>query len=178
MAVMGAPRFYLFSSWDECIYGSRTTRDDYEVMAAVLNQLDQVIGCGADERDWVVDTRPRWRDDFLLSAVDVGPERRAWRFTPSLAGSSARSASGALVNGSVARLPADYIVPSDGPAAGAVSTAASKRLSLCCASEHCRVAAVRAWAAAAPGPIRAQPERSRDGLQPGLPRRPSGRRAR
>eukprot|EP01052_Picozoa_sp_SAG31_P040397 SAG31_NODE_5839_length_2301_cov_3.156222_1_plen_60_part_10 len=44
MAVMGAPRFYLFSSWDECIYGSRTTRDDYEVMTAVLNQLDQVIG--------------------------------------------------------------------------------------------------------------------------------------
>ena len=137
MAVMGAPRFYLFSSWDECIYGSRTTRDDYEVMAAVLNQLDQVIGCGADERDWVVDTRPRWRDDFLLSAVDVGPERRAWRFTPSLAGSSARSASGALVNGSVARLPADYIVPSDeGHGERAVSTAASKRLlSLCCASD-------------------------------------------
>ena len=135
MAVIGAPRFYLFSSWDECIYGSRTTRDDYEVMAAVLNQLDQVIGCGANERDWVVDTRPRWRDDFLLSAVDVGPERRGWRFTPSLAGSSARSASGALVNGSVARLPADYIVPSDGPAAGAVRTAASKRLSLCCASD-------------------------------------------
>ena len=137
MAVMGAPRFYLFSSWDECIYGSRTTRDDYEVMAAVLNQLDQVIGCGVAERDWVVDTRPRWRDDFLLSAVDVGPERRAWRFTPSLAGSSARSASGALVNGSVARLPADYIVPSDdGHGERAVSTAASKRLlSLCCASD-------------------------------------------
>ena len=65
MAVMGAPRFYLFSSWDECIYGSRTVHDDYEVMAAVLNQLDRVIGCDGAERKWLVDSSPRWQDDFL-----------------------------------------------------------------------------------------------------------------
>ena len=116
MAIMGAPRFYLFSCWDECIYGSRTTRDDYEVMSAVLKELDLVIGCGASERKWIVDPRPQWRDDFMLSATDVGSERRAWRFTPSLAGSTKRTAKGALVNGTVTRLPSDYmyIVPDDG----------------------------------------------------------------
>ena len=113
MAVMGAPRFYLFSSWDECIYGSRTTHDDYEVMVAVLNQLDRVIGCSANERKWSVDARPRWRDDFVLNAVDVGQERRAWRFTPDLPGSSARDGD-ALVGGVPGRHAIDYVVPDNG----------------------------------------------------------------
>eukprot|EP01052_Picozoa_sp_SAG31_P001734 SAG31_NODE_58_length_29669_cov_20.244978_25_plen_598_part_00 len=113
MAVMGAPRFYLFSVWDECIYGSRTTHDDYEVMAAVLNSLDRLIGCGARERKWIVDSRPRWKDDFVLSAADVGTERRVWRFTPSLPGSSARLGD-ALVDGVVSRRAIDYVVPSGG----------------------------------------------------------------
>ena len=113
MAVMGAPRFYLFSVWDECIYGSRTTRDDYEVMAAVLNSLDRLIGCGAHERRWIVDSRPRWLDDFVLSATDVGRDRRVWRFTPSLPGSSARRGD-ALVDGVVSRHAIDYVVPGSG----------------------------------------------------------------
>lgn len=110
MAVMGAPRFYLFSSWDECIYGSRTVHEDYEVMAAVLNQLDRVIGCRAAERKWLVDSSPRWQDDFLLSAMDVGSERRAWRFSPNLPGSSAQR-DGALVNGVPDRYAIDWVVP-------------------------------------------------------------------
>ena len=113
MAVMGAPRFYLFSSWDECIYGSRTTHDDYEVMAAVLNQLDRVIGCSTNERKWSVDVQPRWRDGFVLSAVDVGTERRAWRFTPDLPGSSARDGD-ALIDGVPSRHAIDYVVPDNG----------------------------------------------------------------
>jgi|EP01046_Picozoa_sp_COSAG06_P061317 hypothetical protein len=95
----------------ECVSNSH---EDYEYAAATLNQLDEVIGCAATERIWNVDSKPRWRDSFVLSGTDVGTERRAWRFTPDLAGSSEWNAAGQLVNGSVSMTPLDYVVPAAG----------------------------------------------------------------
>ena len=53
-------------------------------MSSSLAELDIVIGCAAKERRWIPDHNVGWGSDFLLSGMDVGSKRRAWRFTPSL----------------------------------------------------------------------------------------------
>ena len=68
----------------ECVYGKRSTHEDDDAMSSSLAELDIVIGCAAKERKWIPDQSIGWGSDFLLSGMDVGSKRRAWRFTPSL----------------------------------------------------------------------------------------------
>jgi hypothetical protein len=68
----------------ECVYGKRSTHHDDDVMSASLAELDIVIGCAANERKWIPDSSQGWASSFLLSGMNVGSQRRAWRFTPSL----------------------------------------------------------------------------------------------
>ena len=53
-------------------------------LSAVLRELDLLVGCDASDRQWVTDTDVRWADGFILTGMDVGADRRAWRLTPRL----------------------------------------------------------------------------------------------
>ena len=66
------------------MYGKRSTHEDDDAMSATLAELDEVIGCPAAERRWIPDSSLGWGSDFILSGMEVGTQRRAWRFTPSL----------------------------------------------------------------------------------------------
>ena len=80
----GAARFYYYNVFYECTYGKRSTHEDDDAMSSSLAELDIVIGCGVKERRWIPDQSVGWGSDFILSGMEVGSERRAWRFTPSL----------------------------------------------------------------------------------------------
>ena len=53
-------------------------------MSATLAELDIVIGCPEVDRHWIPDTALGWGSNFILSGMNVGSKRRAWRFTPKL----------------------------------------------------------------------------------------------
>jgi hypothetical protein len=80
----GAARFYYFNVFFECIYSKRSTHEDDDAMSASLAELDLVIGCPAAERRWIPDSSLGWGSSFILSGMEVGSRRVAWRFTPSL----------------------------------------------------------------------------------------------
>jgi hypothetical protein len=80
----GAARFYYFNVFFECVYSKRSTHEDDDAMSASLAELDIVIGCPAAERRWIPDSSLGWGSSFILSGMEVGSRRVAWRFTPSL----------------------------------------------------------------------------------------------
>ena len=82
--LIGAARFYYFNVFYECVYAKRSTHEDDDAMSSSMAELDLVIGCGASERSWIQDEAHGWKSNFILTGMEVGLERRAWRFTPSL----------------------------------------------------------------------------------------------
>ena len=83
-AVIGADSFFYFNPWSGYVNGVRATGADHALLAALLSELDLVVGCAT--RQWVVDVNiHRWSDSFHLSGALVGysPNRTAvWRFSP------------------------------------------------------------------------------------------------
>ena len=68
--------FYYFFAWTVSIDGYRVRLADHALVSSLLEELTAVAGC--EDRAWVVDPAPRYRDDFLLSGMDVGG-RSVWR---------------------------------------------------------------------------------------------------
>lgn len=80
----GAARYYYFNVFYECVYNKRSTHEDDDAMSATLAELDIVIGCPDVDRRWITDTALGWGSNFIMSGMNVGSKRRAWRFTPNL----------------------------------------------------------------------------------------------
>jgi hypothetical protein len=69
IALMGANNFQYFavSGITGCVYGMMCRKPDYDIMASVLLELDEVVG--SRPRQWLADTNPRWRDSFVLTGT-------------------------------------------------------------------------------------------------------------
>jgi hypothetical protein len=83
-ALIGADAFFYFNPWSGYVNGVRATGADHELVAALLSELDLMVGCVT--RQWFVDVNiHRWSDSFHLSGALLGdsPNRTAvWRFSP------------------------------------------------------------------------------------------------
>lgn len=105
LALAGSRGFYLFNPFFDyvsVIEGPRVKKEDYVVMANVLRELNDVIGC---EGVWVRDGSLRFEDGFFLSGMafeaTAGKETtRIWRLTLDrpLPASSVVSGRGDVVN--------------------------------------------------------------------------------
>ena len=84
LALAGADHFYYYNVWSEHQGCQHTTMASNRLLSAVLKELDHLVGCGPTDRQWITDTDVRWQDDFILTGMDVGADRRAWRLTPQL----------------------------------------------------------------------------------------------
>ena len=49
-----------------------TVAADDRLLSACLYELDEMVGCGPSDRQWVTDTDPRWSDGFALTGMTVG----------------------------------------------------------------------------------------------------------
>ena len=45
---------YLYNPWSGMTYGTRATVADFNLLSALLRELDDVLGC--DDRVWIPDT--------------------------------------------------------------------------------------------------------------------------
>ena len=75
---------YYFNVWAEQQPGGCTTMASNRQLSAALQELDLLVGCASSDRQWVTDAHVRWTDGFILTGMDVGADRRAWRLTPQL----------------------------------------------------------------------------------------------
>ena len=75
---------------------------DYESFSAVLDALDEMVGCA--DRRWLADTTVRLDDSFFLTGMDAGAARRVWRMSlrEGLASVTVASAGEGLAVGPVA----------------------------------------------------------------------------
>ena len=73
-----------YNVWSEHQGCEHTTMASNVLLSNVLKELDLLVGCSANDRQWVLDTDVRWEDGFILTGMDVGADRRAWRLTPQL----------------------------------------------------------------------------------------------
>ena len=84
LGLAGADHFYYYNVWAEHQGCDHTTMAANRLLSATLKELDLLVGCPASDRQWVTDTAVRWQDEFILTGMDVGADRRAWRLTPQL----------------------------------------------------------------------------------------------
>ena len=82
MGLAGVLRFHYFNVWAQDVGGRpATTAVDDRLLSALLHELDEMVGCSPRDRQWVVDAAPRWSDQFVLTGMDAGADRRVWRLT-------------------------------------------------------------------------------------------------
>ena len=94
-------RYLLFNPfWGE-LHGNAEL-SDYESFSAVLDALDEMVGCA--DRRWLADTTVRLDDSFFLTGMDAGAARRVWRMSlrEGLASVTVASAGEGLAVGPVA----------------------------------------------------------------------------
>ena len=94
-------RYLLFNPfWGE-LHGNAEL-SDYESFSAVLDALDEMVGCA--DRRWLADTSVRLDDSFFLTGMDAGAARRVWRMSlrEGLASVTVASAGEGLAVGPVA----------------------------------------------------------------------------
>lgn len=76
----GVDTFYYFNPSTGLVGGTRATLEDHALVSALLEELDDVIGC--KNRTWVRDTAlGRWRDSFFLTGMALGDDATVWRLS-------------------------------------------------------------------------------------------------
>ena len=82
LGVVGCAHFFLWNLWEEPMYTAVIdTHEEYEIMSAMLSQLDEVLGDAASDSRRPVPDRPRYTDGFLLSGTDRQGSDRVWRLS-------------------------------------------------------------------------------------------------
>lgn len=84
LALGGANHFYFDNTWAIQKGCKPATLADSDLMSALLLEIDSFVGCAPPDRQWVTDPSARYEDEFILTGMDVGADRRAWRLTPQL----------------------------------------------------------------------------------------------